>query len=193
MSPDAPRHEYRAWAQAFPGLPQPEGEAWSEETYLVALGLQSLNIKIRGGALEIKQLRHDPGGPQLWALSARLEFPVPALALERELISLLQIGQPLRRERYDVAAILEDIVGARRNVVAVRLRKRRRLYEVEGCRSETTEVELPDGTRVTTAAAEGEDGRRVLAAAGAMGLDGLPNTSYPQYLEPLVRRGLGGG
>ena len=61
MPPDTPRYEYRAWAPAFPGLPQPEGEAWSEETYLVALGLLSLNIKIRDDALEIKQLKLDNG------------------------------------------------------------------------------------------------------------------------------------
>jgi hypothetical protein len=191
MPPDTPRYEYRAWAQAFPQLPQPEGEPWSEETYLVVLGLVSLNIKLRQDRLEIKQLKLETEGLQLWQSSARLPLPVPALVLERELMTLLQSGQPLHREHYDAAAILVDVVEARRNVAAISLRKRRRLLDAAGCRGEITEVEFPDGSRGMTAAVEDGVAANAQAAVRAMRLGDLPNLPYPRVLEPLARRQLG--
>ena len=185
MTPDTtPRYEYRAWADAFPDLPRPDAEPWAEETYLLALGLLSRNIKLKDDALEIKELVADRGGLQLWRPSARLELPVPALTLERELMVLLQIGQPLRHERYGVAEIMDDIVGARRNVVAVPLRKRRHLYEVEGCRAEVAEIEV-NGQRTMTTAAEHEEADRLMAAMKAMGLDRYANLSYPEALSRM--------
>jgi hypothetical protein len=184
MQPDKPRYEYRAWAP-FPELPQPEGEEWSEETYLIPLGLWSADIKIRGDALEIKDLLADRGGLQLWHPGARLAFPIPALTLERELMTRIKIGQPLRRELYGPREIIEDIVEARRNVVAVPLRKRRRLFEFAGCRAETAEVELA-GQRLTTAAAEHERPEPVADAAHRMGLDRFPNAAYVAALARLV-------
>lgn len=184
MTEPAPRFERRAWASAFPGLPQPGEEPWTEDIYLVALGLTNRDIKIRGGALEIKELVLEAHGLQLWRPAARLEFPIPALTLERELMVLLQIGEPLRRPRYGPEEIMEDIVRRRRNVAAVPVRKRRRLFEVKGCRAETALVELA-GQRAMTAAAEHEEADRLLEAVAEMGLDRYLNLSYPQVLDRL--------
>ena len=85
----------------------------------------------------------------------------------------------------------EDIVERPPQRGRRRLRKRRRLYEVAGCRAETTEVEFPDGSRGMTAAVEDEVAANAQAAARAMRLGDLPNLSYPQVLEPLARRDLG--
>jgi hypothetical protein len=191
MLPDKPRYEYRAWDEAFPDLPQPSAEPWEEETYLIPLGMLSRNIKIRDDALEIKEMLADRNGLELWHLSARLEFPIPALTLERELMVLLKIGQPLRHERYGPREIMEDIVAPRRNVVAIPLRKRRHLYEVAGCRAETAEIEL-QGQRLMTAAAEHEEAERVLEAVQLMGLDRHPNASYPIALTRLLPEAMAG-
>jgi hypothetical protein len=191
MQPGKPHYEYRAWAESFPKLPQPDREPWFEETYLVALGLASRSIKIRGDALEIKELLEDREGIQLWNPSARLVFPIPALTLERELMVLLQIGQPLAHERYGPREIMEDIVEARSNVVAVPVRKRRHLFECAGCRAETAEVEV-GGRRIMTAAAEHEDVDALLKAVRELGIGHLPNIAYPMALMQLRPLGEGG-
>lgn len=180
-----PRYEHRAWAPEFPKLPQPQDEPWTEEIYILPLGLLGRNIKIRDGALEIKELVLERDGLQLWRPTARLEFPIPALTLERELMVLLQIGQPLRRERYGAEEIMTDIVEARRNVVAVPLRKQRRRFETAaGALAETVRVEA-GGQTVMTAAAEHEEPERVLAAIEELGLDRFPNLDYPATLDRL--------
>lgn len=187
MTPDTPpRYEYRAWADSFPDLPRPDAEPWVEETYLIAQGLASRNVKLTADALEIKELVQDREGLQLWRPAARLAYPIPAATLERELMVLLQIGQPLRRERYGPAEILEDVADARRNVLAVPLRKRRRLFAAAGgCRAETAEIETGDGKRATTAAAEHADPARLMEAMAGLGLDRFPNLSYPTALARL--------
>lgn len=185
MQPGKPRYEYRAWADSFPKLPQPGSEPWSEETYIVPYGLLSRDIKIRAGALEIKELLAERNGLQLWHASARLPFPIPALLLERELMSILMIGQPLHRDVYERPEdLVEEIVGGRRNVAAVRLRKRRHTFESHGCRAETAEVEI-GGRRLMTAAAEHENPETLLAALAGLGLDRYANVSYVQALARL--------
>ena len=97
---ESARFEYRAWAATFPELPQPEGEPWREETYLLPPHLASRNVKIRDGALEIKELVSEKDGMQSWHPAAKLEFPIAASALERELLLLLHLGIVLEREVY---------------------------------------------------------------------------------------------
>lgn len=199
MTPAAPAAwERRAWAPSFPGLGPPgEAEPWGVETYLLPLGLAGRNIKIRGGegggdvaALEMKDLVVQRGDLQLWQPAARLPFPIPAHLVERELIVRLALGQPLRRERFTVEDLLADLALARGNVVVVRLRKRRRLFEAAGCRAEVGEVEI-DGRRILTACIEHPEADRVALAATELGIDRYPNLDYPSALArlaPMLRR-----
>jgi hypothetical protein len=187
MEPDKPRYEYRAWANAFPDLPQPDGEEWTEETYLVPLGLPSLSIKLRDGVLDIKEWKAGQDGPQLWQAAARLTFPIPAPTVDRELVTRLQISLPLSRERYGPDELVRDLLDARRNVVAVAVRKRRRIYDADGCRAETTAVEI-GGQPFMTAAIEHESAAKVASTARKIGLDGFPNRSYPEVLDRLAPR-----
>ena len=178
--------ERRAWAASFPGLGPPgEAEEWAEEAYLLPLGLGGRDIKIRGGALEIKDLVAQRADMQLWRDAARLPFPIPSAAVERELILRLALGQPLSRERYTAEQILGELVGPRHNVAVVRLRRRRRLFESAGCRAEVAEVEV-GGRRTLTACAEHEDPDRLRQAAAELGLDRHPNLDDPTALARLV-------
>lgn len=180
------RFEFRAWAPAFPGLPQPDQEPWTDEIYLIALGMLTKSIKIRAEALEIKEMVHDRDGLQLWRPAARLPFPIPAATLERELMVLIKIGQPLRHERYGAYELLEDVGYARRNLVVVPIRKRRHLFDVEGCRAESTEVEVA-GRRIMTAGAEHPQPAPLLRAVRAMELGAHENRAYPSELDRLHR------
>jgi len=186
-----PRFEFRAWSpEPFPGLSPPQGE-FAEEVYLLPLGLAGRDVKIRGDALEIKELLLERDGLQLWDPAARLEFPITAFALERELMTRLMLNQPLSRQRYDHAELLEEIIGARgRNIAVLPVRKRRRLLEAAGCRAEAGEVEVEPGRRVFTAAAEHEDPVRLRRAVAELGLEDRPNLDYPAALAralPLRR------
>lgn len=184
MLPAPPLYEWRAWASSFPDLPEPD-EDWSEESYLLVQGLHSLNVKIRDGMLEIKELLAERDGLQLWSPAAELRFPIPAATLERELMVRLQIGQPLRHERYGERELFEDVTLARRNVLAMPVRKRRHLYVVHGCRAESGEVEVA-GRRFRTAAAEHQEPEQLRRAILHMGLDRHPNLGYPAALLQIA-------
>lgn len=185
-----PVWERRAWTDAaapFPGLSPPGGaEAWAGEAYLLPVGLGGRNIKVRAGALEIKDLLLQRADAQLWLDAARLPFPIPSATVERELILRLALNQPTSRERYTEEQLLGELLGARHNVAVVRLRKRRRLFESAGCRAEVAEVELGDGRRALTACAEHEDPDRLRRAVAELGLDRYPNLDYPSALARLV-------
>ena len=182
---ESARFEYRAWAATFPELPQPEGEPWREETYLLPPHLASRNVKIRDGALEIKELVSEKDGMQSWHPAAKLEFPIAASALERELLLLLHLGIVLEREVYGPDELLADITEARHDVVAQPVRKRRCRYEVAGCRAETAEIALAGRRRIMSAAVEHENPERLLRAIVTMGLDRFTNLSYPTALARL--------
>lgn len=183
-----PVWERRAWAASFPGLSPPgEAEEWSEEAYLLAIGLGGRNIKVRGDALEIKDLLVQREDMQLWRDAARLTFPIPSATVERELILRLALNQPCSRERYTEDQLLGELLGPRHNVAVVRLRKRRRLFEAAGgCRAEVAEVEVADGRRTLTACAEHEDPDRLRRAVVELGIDRYPNLDYPSALARLV-------
>ena len=185
-SPKSSVWERRAWAASFPGLGPPgEAEEWAEEAYLLPLGLGGRDIKIRGQALEIKDLVAQRADMQLWRNAARLPFPIPSAAVERELILRLALNQPCSRERYTADQLLGELIGPRHNVAVVTLRKRRRLFESAGCRAEVAEVEV-GGRRTLTACAEHEDPDRLRQAAAELGLDRHPNLDYPTALARLV-------
>src|SRR5690242_13210327 len=164
MRPSAPpRYEYRVWGDAVPtDLPRPAaGEPFADEVYLLPLGLLGYDIKLRGGALEIKDLLLVRDGLPLWRPAARLPFPIPTHLVERELLVRLLLNQPLRRQRYTQEELLEELAEARLNIAVVPVQKRRRLLEVAGCRAESGEV-LVAGKRLLTAAAEHEDRKSVV-------------------------------
>jgi hypothetical protein len=185
MQPSRPRFEYRAWAEAFPDLPRPEGEPFADEVYLIPLGLGGRDIKIRGGALEMKDLLLEQDGLPLWQPAVRLEFPIPARLVERELLERLALNQVLRRQRYTQEELLEELAEARRNIAVVPVQKRRRLFEVAGCRAESGEV-LVAGRRLLTAAAEHETPDALRRAVGEMKIAKYPNLDYPAALTRLL-------
>jgi hypothetical protein len=184
MQPSRPRFEYRAWAEAFPDLPRPESEPFADEVYLIPLGLGGRDIKIRGGALEMKDLLLEQDGLPLWQPAVRLEFPIPAHLVERELLERLALNQILRRRRYTQEELLEKL-ETRRNIAVVPVQKRRKLFEVAGCRAESGEV-LVAGRRLLTAAAEHESPGALRRAVAEMKLARYPNLDYPSALTRLL-------
>jgi len=115
MPSSKPVWERRAWAASFPGLSPPgEAEEWAEEAYLVPLGLGGRNIKIRGDALEMKDLVVGRPDMQLWHPAARLTFPIPSASLERELQQRLEAERARLREEAEQRARAEAEAEAER-------------------------------------------------------------------------------
>lgn len=188
MVPGSPTFEFRAWAERFPGLPELGDEPFQDETYILPLGLPGRNIKLRGDALEIKDLIGEQDGLQIWQPAARLPFPIPAALVERELLVRLALSEPLEREHYDAGQLLALIAERRRNVAVVGIAKRRRQLEVAGSRAEVAEVEVA-GQRVRSAAVEHEDAARVRRAVAELGLEAHANVDYPAMLARLTGAG----
>jgi hypothetical protein len=186
MLPGSPTFEFRAWAPSFPGLPSPENEERQEEIYLIPLGVSGHSIKLRGDALEIKDLLKDQDGLQLWDPATRLPFPIPAALVERELLVRLALSEPLTREHYDAETLLKEVVEPRqRNIATVRVAKRRHLFMATACRAETAEVEVA-GQRLMTAAAEHTEATAVRRAVAELGLESHANMDYPTMLGRLL-------
>jgi len=185
MLPGSPTFEFRAWADSFPGLPSLGDKPFEEEIYLIPLGVAGHSIKLRGGALEIKDLIQEQDGLQHWDPAIRLPFPIPAALVERELMVRLALGEALTREHYGAEELLHEIVEARRNIAAVRLKKRRHQFEAAGCRAETAEIEVA-GQRMMSAAAEHEDPEALRRAIAELKLGGHANVDYPTMLGRLV-------
>jgi hypothetical protein len=175
MEGTSPRFERRAWAPAFPELPDPAAEQGAEEIYLLRPGRADFNLKLRDGRLELKELVALHDGLQQWRPTAKLEFPLPSAELGK-----LDIEPPAAPVDYPSFEALRPVLE-RAGLVVLPLCKRRRLFERAGCRAETALVEAA-GRRLATAAVEDVDPERVRRAAVEMGLDRLPNRAYPAVL-----------
>ena len=178
-APYAPvRFEYRIWGAAFPELPAPDQVPASPEVYLLRAGVDDVNAKFRAGALEIKRLLGLRAGLQRWLPALRCPLPLPAAVIEGELCPALGVAAPpLTRARYDLERFLSEVASAWTGVQAVRLVKRRRVFEVAGARAERTRVELGTVT-IESVAVEAEIFEAALAAVGELGLARAPNLDY---------------
>lgn len=180
MPQSDPRYEFRIWAEAFPGLPQPDQEPWSEETYLIAASRPDANVKLRGEAVEIKELVKRHHALELWRPGPQLDFPITSGTLAREILPRLALATAEPKDCPAPADLLQ-LARASGAVTIVTLRKRRRLFEVMEARAEVTEVEVGE-RRIRTAAVEHEEPEVVERAARSLGLGALPNRSYPMAL-----------
>lgn len=180
MPQSDPRYEFRVWNRAFPKLPQPDSEPWSEETYLLVASRPDTNVKLRGDVVEIKELVKRHHALELWRPGPQLDFPLTGSTLGRELLPRLPLDAT-GAEDCPAPADLLQLARASGAVLVIALRKRRRLFEVMEARAEVTEVEVGE-RRSRTAAVEHERPEVVEQAARTLGLDAFPNLSYPAAL-----------
>lgn len=177
---DAPRWERRAWAAEFPDLPDPAGEPESEEIYLLPPHPSGINVKVRGDTLESKELLTAAHGLQLWRRAGSVRFPAEGSLLTDELWRRLGVALPLvgRVSRAEFVAKL----GERpRRLATARVHKRRRLFEIGGCRAEVCRVRLA-GRIIATAAIEEASAERAATAARLLGLHRWRNLDYVSAL-----------
>ena len=184
----APRYEYRVWAQDLAELHarlkkqcEPLSVRVSAEIYLV-FGAD-VNVKIRSEILDVKEILRTEQGFQLWTPTLKEAFPLAA-ATVRDVLRLAGPNPPTFRVEYlemaDFLALAKE-AGA----VVTAVSKRRSGYSHEGCLLEFAEVNV-EGSGLHTVAVESEDLDTAIEVVAQMGIDGLPNRSYPVALRQAL-------
>ena len=179
-----PRWEYRVWGkqldelhQRLQALCEPTGVRTSDETYVV--GITNLNAKIRFGVLDVKRLIDVQRGFQLWTPILKAGFPIPASTVAELLQELLGSSAAVQ-EAYGLEEFL-TLAGGSGAIVAA-ASKHRHGYRYRECLLEFAEVTI-DRSGLQTVAVEFEDLTTAVAVAAEVGIDRIPNESYPEAVR----------
>ncbi len=178
-----PRWEWRCFAPSLAGLvakaklPPDAHVRESDETYILQLAANTAdNVKIRGGALDVKRLlATSEAGLQQWNPVLKASFP-----LTRSDMQAIFGKRNFVCETYPLAEFRAFVAGER-DLRAVDIHKSRCGFSYGGCIAEIARVSLGD-IALDSFSLEHEEPLRVIAALAALGLDGHANTSYPEGL-----------
>jgi hypothetical protein len=195
MTDTPPRYEFRVFA---PDLSLMEARIRtlaplgryreSLETYLLVPGRNEVNLKLRDGALELKQLIERRWGLEQWRPGFRLDLPADGRALAGHLKDLVNLGQGLDEGGpQDAEGFVALLAEAQPGVATASLFKKRFGFVLDDCLAEVVEV-LINGARLTSVALESERPRAVLALREKLGMDGWDNLSYVLAAERVLGR-----
>jgi exopolyphosphatase/guanosine-5'-triphosphate,3'-diphosphate pyrophosphatase len=186
-----PRWEWRTFGRSFGPAEEtfdalsPERVQESDELYVLSKTVDE-NVKVRDELLDVKQLEHvNADGLEQWIPVLKEPFPVAASTAASVLERLAASAPKLERDAYTLDELVEELVGPREDLFAVRVHKRRQRYTIGGCTSELTDLRTDVG-ETRTVAVESEDADRVIATVRDLGLASLPNTSFPRGLKALA-------
>ena len=194
MTDTQPRFEFRVWgrdpsgpAARLQALSDVVGEAVSEETYVVAMDCDDVNLKIRDGVFDVKVLMAVSRSCEQWQPWIKADLPVPAALLAGEIMPRLGITDlALELGSYDLSSLIDDVVRPHPRLHAAAVSKRRLKYVVAGCLAEVTDVVVNDH-EFRTVAAESVDLHSLGEMCRRLGIEGDENVSYPR----AIKRALG--
>jgi exopolyphosphatase / guanosine-5'-triphosphate,3'-diphosphate pyrophosphatase len=183
IGPVTPRWEWRCFGVAEDPFSArvPERIEESDELYLLSCESEA-SVKVRNGLVDVKhRLEVDAGGLELWTPVLKQPFPLSAADAGLVLATLRASGPPLGR----AAGTVDELVGARADVRAVAVHKRRARHSVAGCMAELTELRTDRGM-AWTIAVEAEDPARIRAVVHELGLAALPVVCMARGLKALA-------
>jgi exopolyphosphatase/guanosine-5'-triphosphate,3'-diphosphate pyrophosphatase len=185
-----PRWEWRTFGERFEAADEwfaartPERVQESDEWYVLSREGDD-TVKVRDGLMDVKHLELvNDDGLERWAPVMKAAFPLAAADVDSVLTTLRASVPPLARTTYTLDELVNELARPP-DLLAVHVHKRRERYTIGGCAAESTEVRT-DSAVTRTIAIESEDPLRVIAAVRELGLDSLPNVSYPRGLKQLV-------
>ncbi len=192
MSEIIPRWEWRTFgldfgpAEAvFAGLTPIGPPTDSEEVYFHHPGSGTI-VKIRDDLLDVKVLKEiDPEGLEQWIPVLKEGFPI---AGERVLAALGSMGvdpPKLERPSYSEQELIDEVMGGIPGLRAVRVKKHRVRYLLDGCMSELSDLVIGT-TPVRTIAVESEDREAVLTAVAHLGLGDHLNHNFLRAITALL-------
>ncbi len=193
MNEIKPRFEFRTWARTFGmvetrmrRLSQCQGIRESDEVYIVSAGNDENNTKIRDAKMDIKEFVQERDGLEQWRPRMKGEFPMAAEALAAEVFPAFGFAMPaLDREEYTLDQYLDEIIRPHRDLVAVRVFKRRFAFAVNDCITEHAEVWI-NGAGLETVAVESTDVPAILEAKRTLGLDDYENVNYLRAIKRVI-------
>jgi exopolyphosphatase / guanosine-5'-triphosphate,3'-diphosphate pyrophosphatase len=134
----------------------------SVETYLLSAADAEV-VKIRADLM-------DAAGLELWTQAMKAGFPPSAEDRTAALGALaVSLDDPPARPAYTVAELLTEVVAPHPDLMAFEVRKHCRLYRVDGCMAELTDVSTDRGS-TSTVAVESKDAAFVVATVERPGL-----------------------
>jgi exopolyphosphatase / guanosine-5'-triphosphate,3'-diphosphate pyrophosphatase len=136
--------------------------------------------------MDVKQLRQvDDDGLELWTPLMKVGFPLSADELRQVAVALrVELPTHLARASYSLSELVDEVVRADPDLLAVAVTKKRQRYILDGCTAELTEVRAA-GRPTRTVAIEDADAARVEATV--RGFAGpVPNVNFARGLKALL-------
>lgn len=190
MSADSEaRYEFRVFGHDLEDLRsrladlggQPDQDQ-SSETYVVTRLNIDAGVKVRDGQLEMKVLRAREGILELWWPAITEPLPVAGSVFVDDVAPALGVTVDLPGDAQLTEAALVEIAQSVPGLASISVRKRRALYEIDGCMAELTDVEMA-GDQVQSIAVEGPDFVDVTQLVRKLGLAKQVNESYPAFFQ----------
>jgi exopolyphosphatase / guanosine-5'-triphosphate,3'-diphosphate pyrophosphatase len=193
MAEITPRYEFRIWADALAGLRDkleqrtaPSRAETSNETYLISAATDRCNAKIRNHLMDIKLLVGTHRGLEQWKPVLKADFPLDQSVIAAQVFPHLELAAPpLSRPRYAMEEFLTEVMQTHPQIAVVKVSKRRLQFGVDGCQAEFASTTIDSLTRETVAV-ESTESEAVLELIRALGIDGVPNTSYIREIKQLL-------
>jgi hypothetical protein len=193
MNEIKPRFEFRTWARNFGmvetrmrRLSRCQGIRESDEVYIVSAGNDENNTKIRDEKMDIKEFVQERDGLEQWRPRMKGEFPMAAEALVAEVFPAFGVAMSaLGRDAYTLDQYLDAIIRPHRDLVAVRVFKRRFAFTVNECITEHAEVWI-NGAGLETVAVESTVIPAILEAKRMLGLDDYENVNYLRAIKRVI-------
>jgi len=187
-----PRYEFRWFGQNYqPFLQQLESmgslqrEDDSREVYLLSRKANRMSCKVKGNQIDMKELLRYEEGLEQWSVRLKEPLPVSRDVLEYEVLPLLGVHLTLRQEEYDADEIVDKLMPLAQELIAVHVHKRRKCFDLQGCRAEYASV-LVNGALIHTLAVESEERVEVEKLRDLLGMGREENLSYPGILKRIT-------
>jgi hypothetical protein len=185
-----PRYEFRVWDLDLASIRQMllgRGSLFerrhSSETYVVSR-VPDINVKIRAGVVDIKQLLAVSGELERWRPVFKAAFPLDASVVAVSVFGPLGVGPPAKVEGAMDEVAFIAAAAALDGLLVVPVQKDRSLVSFGSCRGESSLVRLGD-TVYETVAVESADPNAVETAVADLGIGERPNESYPAMIRGL--------
>lgn len=180
--------EFRVWGadadalgRAIRRRGRPSGQKAGGDSYLLLAGEPSLGIKARDGRLDVKQRIEVVDGLERWQPVFSAAFPLVSVRKLPERIAAAA-GD---RKIGSIEDLREAVQASFPGALVVRVGKRRRLFDLAGCKAEVDEVEVR-GRLLACAALEHEDAQALADVLAEVARNGWRNAGYPEMLLEIA-------
>jgi hypothetical protein len=193
MSEVKPRFEFRTFAQNFGmvtnkmrKLSPVDKIRESSEIYIMSAGNNENNTKVRDDLMDIKVFVTRDRGLEQWNPRMKGSFPMKASVIGADVFAAFGVAVPdFKREEYTLAQFLDEIIRPHKDLVAVKVFKRRYGFTVNNCITEYAEL-LINGAAIQTIAVESVSVEDILGAKDMLGLKDYENINYLLAIKRII-------